>query len=269
MLRMSNLLLLLCLFVPTANADLYWYKQIKDPHAKHGGHGRGAKEFYLNDISAELPISAKLIHSDLETAELELNQGIARFKSTRKGNYHALVALQESDKIERSAIRYIYLNGRPVENSPSEIVDLKKAALQITPAPLPREHWKYESRKSYQFLLTFKGEPLTDHPLLATTAYGLNQILHSDADGYVELTIPEDFPEIIPEARATPEGELRLFTSTHVDGKRYEASLSAPYRVSPRNWKSASLGFLFIGLGGVTGLLLSRKIPAQQRRKRS
>lgn len=269
MLRKSSFLFLLALFVPTAHADLYWYKQLKNPHAHHGGHGRGMKQYYLNDISADLPISVKLIHSDLKTVELSLEQDLAKFKTTGKGNYHALIALQQSEKLERSAIRYLYFNGRPVDHSPSEIVQVKKATLQITPAPLPREHWKYESRKTYHFILSLNGEPLANHPLLATTAYGLNQILHSDDKGYVELTVPEDFPEIIPESRATPEGDLRLFTSTEIAGKRYETSISAPYRVSPRNWKSASLGFLFIGIGGVTGLLLIRKLPAHQRRKKA
>lgn len=266
MLRFSFFILLILQF-QIVHADLYWQPIKKQ--SGHSHHGRGAKSFSLVDLDKQTPLSTQLIHSDLERSELDASSGTLQLKPTGKSNYHALFAIQNSDEIERSAIRYIYFNGKPVKTSPQDILNLHKASLQIVPAPLPREHWKYESRKSYRFIISLDGNPVADQPILASTAFGSDQILHTDASGVVELTIPEDFPEIIPESRATPPGELRLFTSIEVDGKRYETSLSAPYRVSPRNWKNASLGFLFIGFGGLAGFLLIGKIPAHQRRKKA
>lgn len=259
-------ILLVLLQINSAYADLHWQPV---PTAPDSHHKRGAKTLLLTDLDETQPVEIVLIHSDLTRSDLSHDSATIQLKPTGKNSYHALFAQQYSEGLEVSAIRYIYLNGRPVDASPQELLNETTSRLQIIPAPLPREHWKYESRNSYFFKILFDGNPLASHPILASTSFGSSQIMHTNEDGIVTLTIPEDFPKIIVQRNATPPGELRLFTSIEADGTRHETSLSAPYSVSPQNWKSASLGFLFIGFGALTGLLLIRKLPAYNRRKRS
>ena len=253
-------------------ADIYW-QPVDNPNASGGhGHGRMAKAFQLMGLK-EIGLkegtdtAVSYIHSDLQSSDLSLHGDSVHVKSTGKNNYHALVARQKQDDTHRLAVRYIYSNGRPVNTSPSDLLAINLGGLQIVPSPLPREHWKYKSKSLYRFLITFEGEPLAEHGLLATTRFGSNEILHTDQSGFIELVIPEDFPEIIPLKRATPPGEMQLFSSYSHDGKVYEASMTAAYHPSESSWKSVSLGALVVLIGLIFGFYINRKLPEHNRRK--
>jgi len=248
-------------------ADIYWQPVESLKGAGGHGHGRMAKAFQLMGLKDGTDTSVSYIHSDLESSDLSLHGDSVHLKPTGKNNYHALVARQVQDNKHRLAVRYIYNNGRPVNTSPSDLLALNLGGLQIIPSPLPREHWKYKSKSLYRFQVTFEGKPLAEHGLLATTRFGSNEILHTDQSGFIELVIPEDFPEITPKKRATPPGEMQLFSAYSRDGQEYEASMTAAYHPSESSWKSVSLGALVVLIGIVFGFFINRKLPEHNRRK--
>ncbi|MGK0497020.1 hypothetical protein [Neptuniibacter pectenicola] len=262
---MGQYLACLLLFVTTSSmANIYW-QPIKQDHS--GGHGRQAKQFQLKGEQPALNTTIEFIHSDLESAALEQQDGIVTLKPTGKNNYHALIARQTSADFQGLAVRYIYNNGRPVNTSPSDLLALELGGLQITPSPLPREHWEYESLKTYYFKVMLNGRPLANHPLLATTALGSNKVVHTGEGGVVALLIPEDFPTITPQRRATPPAELQLFSSLEKDGITYETSFTSAYHASETSWKSVSLGAGVAFAGLLFGFVVNRRLPEHSRRK--
>jgi hypothetical protein len=262
---MSKYLPSLLLFVTTSSvANIYW-QPVEQTHSS--GHGRQAKQFQLMGEQPEFSSVIEFIHSDLVSAPLDKKNSIVTLKPTGKDSYHALVARQKSDDFQSLAVRYIYNNGRPVGTSPSDLLAVELGGLQIIPSPLPREHWRYESLKTYNFNVVLAGAPLADHPLLATTTLGSNKVVHTDDEGRVQLFIPEDFPEIVPLKRATPAAELQLFSAVEKDGVTYEASLTTAYHASETSWKSVSLGAGVALAGIVFGFVINRRLPEHSRRK--
>ncbi len=262
---MRRLILILWLLAPAAQADLHWKPYV---NGAKGQHGHGAKVFQLVDLTPAAIQTAELLHSDLERSALQAESDLYQVKGTGKNNYHALVAREDGESYRRMAVRYVYFNGKPVDESPSDMLAVPLGAFEITPSPLPREHWSYTSGNTYAFELTFAGEPLADQPVLVMTEYGGSEILHSDGQGNLEIVIPNDFTDVQPGRRANPPGELRLFSELQREGIEYQTSLSAAYRVSSESWKSTSLG-AGVALGGlIFGLWLNRRLPAHSRRKK-
>lgn len=260
---MRVLLVLLLYWPMLAQADIFWAPET----ASRGG--RGLQKLKLQGMEKDTTYTASLVHSDLVFAPLSLSVQQVVVKPSGKNNYHALVARSQNPQHRQVALRYLYFNGKPVATSPQDLLAQPLAELEITPDPLPREHWRYESRKTYRFKLTFRGQVQGDHPVLVTTGFGTSKVMHTDSSGLLTLTIPEDFPEIIPMRRATPPGELRLFSTLSAQGVEYETSLSAAYHASAKNWQSTSLGFFVAGMGLLAGVFLGRRVPAHNRRKRA
>ncbi|BBB24966.1 hypothetical protein [Amphritea japonica] len=261
---MRNLILFLWLLTGQVQADLHWQPSTGETK---GHQGAKAHVFKLVDRLSGTNSSVELIHSDLERSVLFSGSELFRINSTGKNNYHALIAHENGNKYRRMAVRYLYLNGKPVDYSPSDLLAVGLGAFEIIPDPLPREHWRYTSGKNYSFLLKFEGELLTDQPVLVMTEFGASEILHSDATGRLEIAIPNDFPDVKPGKRANPPGELRLFSELTREGIEYQTSLSAEYRVSSESWQSVSLGS-GVALGGlVFGFWLNRRLPVHSRRK--
>lgn len=257
------LALTFCCLAGSAQAELVWQPVSSD----HGSH-RGPKQFQLRGIETS-DARVALIRPDLEAVPLALAAGAVRVKGTGTNNYHALVAIAERGGRRDTATRYLYMHGKPSGHSPSELLARPATGLQIIPAPLPREHWRYETRKAYRFELRFDGELLPEQPVTLRTAAGSLQDLLTDREGILTLVLPEDFDEIKKGRRKNKPGEWQLTSYIQQNGVIHHSSLSAPYSPSPANWQSYALGWLVAGLGFGGGLLINRRLPAQARRRKS
>jgi len=261
---------LLALYLPAAQAQLVWQPvpAASDSHGGHGGHGKRAagKPFELQGIVDGQP-SVALYQPDLSSTVLPLEGAQVAVKSTGVNNYHALVARQTSATTESVAIRYVYLNGKPSGHSPSELLAEPLARLEIVPAPLPREHRRYETRKPYRFEVRFDQQLMSQQPITLSTQGGTRLDLLTDEQGVLTLTLPEDFAEIKPGRRNNRPLEWQLTTYIQDRGVLYNASLSAPYHPSPANWQSYGLGLAVAALGFGVGLGVNRRLPVQSRRK--
>lgn len=255
---MYRTLLLLTLATPAmAHADMVWSSVDPDGHAAHtaaghGGHGRpGAEQI---DLLYGDGASAVMWLPTLAQRPLALDQGSARITPSGMDNYHLLYAVRETAAVHETALRYHYLRGKPSDRSPAELVYAEKAPLEIVPAPLPREHSRYQSATRVTFLLRFQGKALVDHPVTLETTNGLRTGLISDARGRITFELPDDFQRVAIGRDNNAPAEFFLHTR-HSDGHRdYVTSLSAEYHVNPRHWQSQS-GALWSGLAGLmTGL---------------
>lgn len=246
-------------------ADIYWQPEASPPGQQHG---RALGVFTLAGSASSSDVAVTLIHPDRVRSALTLTHQQVQLRPSGKNSYHALLAQQDTAQVHYSAVRYLYLNGRPTGISPDQLLAEPLAPLQIIPDPLPREHWRYESGRTYYFRLALHGQPLADQALLATTSNGASQVLHSDDQGRISLLIPDDFAEVVPGRGATPPAQLRLFTSWQTPQQTYHSSLSADYHPNPAHWQRTLWGSVVIALGMGGGLLLGRRIPGQQGRKK-
>lgn len=249
-------------------ASMSWSSQIpqsalpeKSEAASHGGHGHGGhrsgKPFYLQQAQGA---EAEVWFPTLVRRPLNVNeQGVVKLSSTGVNNYHLLYARRKGEASDEVALRYHYLNGKPTGESPRRLLSYRKAALDIVPSPLTREHQRYYSGRVASYTLLFKNRPLASQELVVTTSNGTSLKLKSDEAGRVVVAIPEDFDNIKAGRRANRPAEFVLSASYNDQGVAYSTTLSADYHVNPSHWQSNGGGLLAMLAGFAGGLLVIRR----------
>ena len=220
------------------------------------------KPFVLNQAVEH----AMLWKPDLQVKPIKPMRGQFPVRMTGMDNYHALVAEHRPDENTlESAVRYLYLRGKPSGNSPSRVTGAVKTPFDIMPAPLPREHRRYHANHDAVFVLRFEGKPLANTPITLSTANGSNLQLVSDRVGAVRFTLPDDFVETKPGRKNNRPAEFVLTSKIERNGRTYRTSLSAPYHVDPGHWQSFELGLMVLGVGFVSGLVVNRRLTANNK----
>lgn len=191
-------------------------------------------------------------------------EGEVAVPSSGLNNYHLLKAVRTSEGRVESALRYRYFNGKPSGYSPQMLLDAEQSALEIIPAPLPREHARYQSGKFAEFIVSFNGEPLVNQPLTLVTSNGSNLELKSGVGGRLRIAMPEDFDEVKPGRRANRPAEFLLSVERSRDGVSHVTTLSAPYYVNPKHWRSTWGGLAAMGFGFVGGLMWLGRVRREE-----
>jgi hypothetical protein len=222
----------------------------------HGGQREG-KPFYLRDgVGAEVEVwSPTLVRRPLGVDE----RGVVKVPATGLDSYHLLYARRKGEGRDELALRYQSLRGKPSGESPRRLIGYRKGALDIVPSPLTREHQRYQSGESFAYTLLFRNKPLASHPIRVTTSNGSTLSLQSDAEGRLEVALPEDFGNVQAGRRANRPAEFVLTAEHRVDGVAYTTTLSADYYVNPSHWQSRSGGLLAMFAGFAGGLLVLRR----------
>lgn len=246
----TALLALVSVFATNAAAALVW--ETRPASAENHGGGRGESFLLAGGVDA----TARMWKPTLETMPVKVSRdnGVTPPR-TGMNNYHLLVAEQDTAGIRETALRYLPRNGKPTGHSPSELLAADKAALEIVPRPLPREHRHYKTGEEYRFRIRFNGTPLTDAEVDLTTEHGSRLSARTDHDGYIRFRLPMDFTEVREGRRANPPAEMVLSVGHQGPEREYRTSLSANYYVNPGEWRSTDGGVAVAGLGFVAGLV--------------
>ncbi|GAV19142.1 hypothetical protein MMIC_P0071 [Mariprofundus micogutta] len=258
---LAGVMLAVALFSFTAQAAMSWAPApAKHGHGGHGGR-HAAKTFMLHDgVGAEL----SLINPKLSVMPMQGEHGRVTVKSTGMDNYHALLATRSDGKLYESAVRYVYMFGKPSGESPSLLIKHAKAALEIKPAPLAREHWRYYSNTEAVFVVSYKGKPLANTTVLLKTANGSDAVLQTDVAGKLIVALPEDF-SIIKSGRMGNRPSEFLLTANYAEGEqRFTTTFSSAYHINPEHWQSTELGLATV----VAGMLLGGLITVRSRRRK-
>ncbi|MCW8957998.1 MAG: DUF4198 domain-containing protein [Gammaproteobacteria bacterium] len=260
--RMTLLFTLLGLCSGAAHAALLWQPAPPEPTQQggaHQGHGgqRGGKPFLLQEgAGAEAEIwLPTLVRRPLQVDE----SGRVLVGGTGSDNYHLLYAKKVEGNREQVALRYHYQHGKPSEASPALLVNQDKTALEIIPAPLTREHQRYTSLKSHDFIVRFDGKPLAGHPVTLRSSNGSEINGETDRKGRITFHLPDDFTDVKPGRSNNSPAEFVLGTAHEMDGRSYQTTLSAPYYVSPSHWRSTGGGLMAMLVGVVTGFVVLRR----------
>lgn len=264
-------LLALGMAVP-AHAQMTWRSapQVAVQEAEPGqnghghGHSRRTSPVYLHDgAGAALTFwKPNTEQSSLPTAKTD---GQVIVRPSGVDNYHLLMASRAGASSEDVALRYVYMRGKPSGESPRRLLAVHKAALEIVPAPLPREHWRYETSKPAVFELRLTGKPLAGHPVQLVTTQGSLLDAVSDDKGRVAFVLPEDFAHVAPGRAANTPAEFIVSTAHTHDGVVRRTTLSAEYHANPAHWQSSFGGVLTLMIGFVGGMALWRRLPTEGR----
>ncbi|MEW8292983.1 MAG: hypothetical protein AB2672_20940 [Candidatus Thiodiazotropha endolucinida] len=225
----------------------------KPPQPAHDH--RGEKRIVLENGDGAI---ITLWKPDLSTQQLTPDHNVVTIPMTGIDNYHAIVAEKDWGDHKEAVIRYEYRFGRPSKQSPSQLVAKQKTEFEIVPDPIPREHYRYHSLQSWNYLVRFNGRPVNDLEVVLNTANGTQLSSTTDSHGRVSFKIPDDFPGMIEGER---DKRLDQFTvsSEYLEGnRRYTTQLNADYRVNPAHWQSTRLGLLVVGIGFIAGGFLGR-----------
>lgn len=258
---------LLALFACSTQAALVWQPSppektptvAKGTHAGHGG--KGGNSFMLQGaIDNESQAEVELLMPTLVRRPLALNgEGRVSVRGTGINGYHMLFAKKQSEADEDVAMRYLSLRGKPVDVSPSLLVNQQKASLDITPAPLTREHQRYLSMKPITFLIRYLGEPQKQQLVKLATTNGSEIAAVTDERGRVTFTLPDDFNDVQVGRSNNQPADFTVATAMEVDGRHYYTTVSAPYYVSPSHWQSFTGGLMAMFAGAISGLVVLQR----------
>jgi hypothetical protein len=212
-------------------------------------HRRGPKQYALAGADGA---TITLWKPDLTTMALEqkhLMHGTITLPSTGLDNYHAIVAEKDWGDSKEAVIRYEYLRGKPSKYSPTILSDAVKTRFEIVPDPIPRGHYHYFTGQEWNFRVRFLENPIPNLPVLFETANGSRYETMSDAKGRFSVTIPTDFPNMVPGEKDRRSSDFMLSAEYKNEGIHYQSALSAEYRVNRLNWRSVELGFAVAGIG--------------------
>jgi hypothetical protein len=254
--RIVACFILACCVGAAPAAAMHWQPAPKKSGMQY--NRMAAKEFILTQPDGA---ALSILHPDLVSSQLVLGEkGRVKVKTTGFDNYHALIASRQADSLTETAIRYVYMRGKPSGHSPTEVVTSVKSELEIVPSPFPREHSRYQSNQQRHFRLLFNGQPLAGHNVNVETSFGTTFYANSDEAGMLNITIPDDFTDIKVGRRNNRPAEWRITAVHNQDGHSYRTVVSAPYYVDPSHWQPLSWGLLTVAGGMlVTGMMSVRR----------
>lgn len=227
--------------------------------AKKPSRGDHSEPTMFQVMNLEGNATAKLVSPDLSVRDLAMEEIFVDLPKGGMGGYYALIVSHTDKRVSETAIRYLSRNGRPAKVSPTKLTALSKSDLEIVPSPLHREHDRYTGSKEYRFKVTFHGVALSNVPLSLETSNKTKNDYMTDSQGYVRITLPDDFTNVKP-GRGNRPGEFLLHTRFSEGDKLYVTSFTMPYSPNPNDhWQSQELGAGAILIGFLGGMLLYRR----------
>jgi len=196
--------------------------------------------------------------------QLALGMAGARLDKPASGGFQWLAAREEQGDRVLTASTVHYLGERGAKN-PTAMFMQQKHELEIIPQPYPREHSRYRAGEDWKFLVRFNGQPLAGQKIALETSNGSKAGLLSDAQGIVNLHLPDDFKaeEEASEAGRHSHGrrgaDFVLATEHAECGKTYLTAFNSGYGPNAFDQRSLAMGLGFTLFGGLCAVPLLRQ----------
>lgn len=239
------------------------------PAMQRGGE-RGTAALRLQGIdAAEVTVYAAGGPAERQHVAYPVGEAGAQIQpaSPKIGNYHWVVARQESDaEVRVASTAWYFSNPGP---APTELLKQVKHELEIVPSPLPREHSAYREAETRDFLVRWQGAPLAGKSLTLESEFGSRSSFVTDARGMATVLLPRDFRE----QKGRPGGEEAMMgprrakfvlgVEHEADGRRYLTAFNYSYSPDPDRERSVGWGLTFGAIGMVAALPLLRRRTAK------
>lgn len=199
--------------------------------------------------------------------QLPMEMAGAKLDKPASGGFQVLTAREEQADAVRVASTVYYFGERGAKN-PTAMFMQQKNELEIIPQPYPREHSRYRANEDWKFLVRFNGQPLASRKVSLETSNGSKSELLTDAQGVLNLHVPDDFKPVEEKkpAGAHDHGVRRgadfVLAAEHVDGgKNYLTAFNGSYGPDAFEGRNLALGlgFTLLGMLGAVPLLRQRK----------
>lgn len=199
--------------------------------------------------------------------QLPMEMAGAKLDKPASGGFQVLTAREEQADAVRVASTVYYFGERGAKN-PTAMFMQQKNELEIIPQPFPREHSRYRANEDWKFLVRFNGQPLANRKVNLETSNGSKSELLTDAQGVLNLHVPDDFKPVEEKkpAGAHDHGVRRgadfVLAAEHVDGgKTYLTAFNGSYGPDAFEGRNLALGlgFTLLGMLGAVPLLRQRK----------
>lgn len=202
------------------------------------------------------------IRGDGKAYPVTLKNGRFAISPEQRGNYYWAMVQSKTARsvVTANTVKYFTTPGP----APKAMLAADKSRLQLTPAPLPREHWRYREGETWRFKVSFGGQPLAQAKVQMQTQDGMHQQLVSDANGMVSVTFPED-SVVAKTSHANghhhrPRSQFVLMVMhMDADGVSHQTGFNYQYGASAMQGKSLTAGFGFMAFGGLLALPLLRR----------
>jgi hypothetical protein len=212
---------------------------------------------------ASLPEGLRF-RSDQQEWDVLLDKGRFTLHSAGVGNYHWLLARQESaDGVTVASTAHYFSNPGP---APTDMLARPKSELEIVPAPLPREHNRYRENRTYRFEVRFQGAPLAGTPVSFTSSAGTRARFVSDAAGRVWVRFPGDVQPAKDGGHGRgPTNRFALAAAHDAGGRHYLTAFNYSYAEDAYTDRSLAWGGGFMALGCLIALpLIVRRKEARR-----
>jgi hypothetical protein len=243
-----------------------------------GGDGR--KQAVITAVPLNITVdSIEAYSNNLKDENAHRGLGMemagARLDKPASGGFHWLSAREEQGRKVLVASCVFSFAGSGAKD-PTAMFMQQKHELEIIPQPYPREHSRYRAGEKWEFLVRFKGNPLSGRKVVLETQNGTRSEWVSDAQGVVRVHLPEDFKAEVErnEAGETRRGmqgvlgsDFVLATEYAADGKIYLTAFNGSYGKNAYDKRSLAmgLGFVLLGMMGAAPLLRQRNLVAKSR----
>lgn len=233
------------------------------PGKAERGDGRATARFVLKNLDAP---TVHVQSGDLAaaTGSFPVSDGKTVIRpAPRVGNYHWVQAREESAArvVVAATVRY-FSNPGP---APAALLRKHKSELELIPLPLPREHAHFREGERAAFLVRFNNEPLGNALVHFESEHGSRATDRTDANGFIAIAFPRDFPSTSGDAGAhhgTPKAQFVVAVEHDAQDRHYLTSFNYVYAQHASTGKSQAAGIGFVVLGGLlaTPLLRRKKI---------
>jgi hypothetical protein len=198
--------------------------------------------------------------------QLAMEMGGAMLDQPDSGGFHWLSAREEQGDTVRVA-SMVRSFGERGGKDPTAMFMRQKYELEIIPQPYPREHSRYRGNEDWKFLVRYNGKPLSGQMVYLETSNGSMSEFTSDANGMVNVHVPDDFkPEQEHKVagghnHGRPGADFVLATEYADGGRNYLTAFNSSYGPNAFDQRSLTMGvgFALLGMLGAAPLLRKRK----------
>ena len=218
-------------------------------------------------VVASIDAWSNNLKDDKAHRQLPMEMGGAMLDKPANGGFHWLSAREEQGDTVRIASTVQPFGERGAKD-PTAMFMQQKYELEIIPQPFPREHSRYRANEAWKFLVRYNGKPLSGQMVFLETSNGSMSEFSSDANGVLNVHVPDDFKEVDESKQAGGHNhggrsgaELVLATEYVDGGKSYLTAFNSSYGPNAFDQRSVivGLGFTLLGMLGAAPLLLQRK----------
>jgi len=221
-----------------------------------------------NIVAGSIDAYSNNLKDEKAHRQLPMDMAGARLDKPATGGFQILTAREEQADAVRVASTIYYLGERGAKN-PTAMFMQQRNELEIIPQPYPREHSRYRANEDWKFLVRFNGQPFANRKVNLETSNGSKSELLTDAQGVLNLHVPDDFKPVEEKKSAGGHdhgmrrgADFVLAVEHAEDGKTYLTAFNGGYGADAFEQRNLALGlgFTLLGMLGAAPLLKSRNI---------